>query len=42
VTVADIGVPAAAYRAVGIPLTRLFSDAEFVDLEDREIVTVPE
>jgi NAD(P)H-hydrate epimerase len=42
VTVADIGVPAAAYRAVGIPSTPLFWDAEFVDLEDREIVTVPE
>lgn len=42
VTVADIGIPHAAYAAVGIPLTPLFWDAEFVDLGDRELVLVPE
>jgi len=33
VIVADIGIPAAAYRAVGIPETAVFHDTEFVDLE---------
>lgn len=33
VIVADIGIPAAAYAAAGIPATRIFHDAEFVDLD---------
>ncbi len=32
VIVADIGIPAAAYRAAGIPETAVFHDTEFADL----------
>jgi NAD(P)H-hydrate epimerase len=42
VEVADIGVPPAAYIAAGIPLTPLFWDQEFIDLEDRELLPAPE
>jgi hypothetical protein len=35
VIVADIGIPAAAYAAVGIPLTSTFDSAELVTLDGR-------
>ena len=35
VIVADIGIPAAAYAAVGIPLTSIFDSAELVTLNGR-------
>ena len=35
VIVADLGIPAAAYAAAGIPLTSIFHSAEFVTLDGR-------